>query len=90
MKKAPILEGSKVISKAGRDEGRLFLVVKELDEEYVLISDGDTRKMEKPKKKKRRHLKQVSEPTTTIVERLTSGQQVLDHEVRHWLSNEEE
>ena len=45
---------------------------------------------EKPKKKKRRHLKQVSQPTQTIVERLTSGQKVLDHEVRHWLSNEEE
>ena len=90
MNKAPILEGSKVISKAGRDAGRLFLVVKSLDEEYVLISDGDTRKMDKPKKKKRRHLKQVSEPVLTIVERLTSGQKVLDHEVRHRLSNEEE
>ena len=90
MNKAPILEGSKVISKAGRDEGRLFLVVKELDQEYVLISDGDTRKVEKPKKKKRRHLKLVSQPTQAMIERLTSGQQVLDHEVRHWLSNEEE
>ena len=89
MKKAPILEGSKVISKAGRDEGRLFLVVKELDEEYVLISDGDTRKMEKPKKKKRRHLKQVTEPNQAIVDRLTDGQPVFDHEVRRWLSHEE-
>ena len=89
MKKAPILEGSKVISKAGRDEGRLFLVVKSLDEEYVLISDGDTRKMEKPKKKKRRHLKQVTEPNQAIVDRLTDGQPVFDHEVRRWLSHEE-
>ena len=53
MKKAPILVGSEVISKAGRDEGRVFLVIESLDEEYVLISDGETRKMEKPKKKNR-------------------------------------
>lgn len=39
MKKAPILTGSVVISTAGRDEGRTFLVVDSLDELYVLISD---------------------------------------------------
>jgi len=89
MKKAPILQGSIVISKAGRDEGRTFLVIESLDEEYVLISDGDTRKMEKPKKKKRRHLKQAAEPNPAIVERLTHGQPVFDHEVRRWLTHEE-
>ncbi|MBQ3079584.1 MAG: RNA-binding protein [Clostridia bacterium] len=90
MKKAPILLGSVVVSKAGRDEGRTFLVVESLDEEYVLISDGNTHKMGKPKKKKRRHLKQVSEPRQEIVLRLTDGQPVFDHEVRRWLSHEEE
>lgn len=89
MKKAPILVGSEVISKAGRDEGRIFLVIESLDDEYVLISDGETRKMEKPKKKKRRHLKQVQEPNAAIVERLTDGQPVFNHEVRRWLSHEE-
>ena len=73
MKKAPILTGSVVISTAGRDEGRTFLVVDSLDELYVLISDGDTHKMEKPKKKKRRHLKLVTEPDNDIVTRLSSG-----------------
>ncbi len=90
MKKAPILVGSRVISKAGRDEGREFYVVKSLDDEFVLISDGETHKMDKPKKKKRRHLKQISEPKENIVSRLTDGQPVFDHEVRRWLSHEEE
>lgn len=89
MNKAPILLGSVVISKAGRDEGRTFLVVESLDDEYVLISDGDTHKMEKPKKKKRRHLKLAKEPIAEIVSRLTDGQPVFDHEVRRWLSREE-
>lgn len=89
MNKAPILLGSTVISKAGRDEGRTFLVVKSLDDEYVLISDGDTHRMEKPKKKKRRHLKLVCEPTSEVISRLSNGQPVLDFEVRRWLSREE-
>ena len=89
MNKAPILLGSAVISKAGRDEGRTFLVVSVIDDEYVLISDGDTHKMNKPKKKKRRHLKAAFEPNAEIVTRLTDGQPVFDHEVRRWLSHEE-
>ena len=89
MNKAPILLGSTVISKAGRDEGRTFMVVQSLDDEYVLISDGETHKMLKPKKKKRRHLKPVCEPTNEIISRLTDGQPVFDHEIRRWLSHEE-
>ncbi len=89
MNKAPIPIGSTVESKAGRDEGRRFIVVKSLNDEYVLLSDGDTRKLEKPKKKKRRHLKQVFEPSAEIVERLTDVKPVFDHEIRRWLLREE-
>ena len=44
--------GSIVLSKAGRDKGRYFVV-----ENYVRISDGDLRKAEKAKLKKVKHLK---------------------------------
>jgi len=49
--------GSVATSLAGRDKGRRFIVVGVLDEEYVLIADGRVRKIEKPKKKKLKHLK---------------------------------
>ena len=48
--------GRVVRSRAGRDSGRLFLVVNILDDEHLLLGDGDLRKVEKPKKKKLRHL----------------------------------
>ncbi|SHH45246.1 KOW domain-containing RNA-binding protein [Tepidibacter thalassicus] len=48
--------GQVVMSKSGRDKGRLFFVLKIVDDEYVLISDGDLRKLEKPKLKKVKHL----------------------------------
>lgn len=49
-------KGQIVKSKAGRDAGRHFVIFEVLDEDYVQIVDGDLRKVEKPKKKKRRHL----------------------------------
>ena len=48
--------GDKVCSTAGRDAGKCFFVVGILDEQYVLISDGKTHKVDKPKKKKIKHL----------------------------------
>ncbi|MEI6132005.1 MAG: RNA-binding protein [Bacillota bacterium] len=51
-----IFEGNIAKSKAGRDKGRLFVVIKVIDDKYVLIADGELRKAEKPKKKKNIHL----------------------------------
>ncbi len=89
MNKPPVQTGSVVLSKAGRDEGRLFVVISSLDDEYVLISDGWTHKVEKPKKKKRKHLKLVREPAPEIVTRLLNGS-AENHEIRKWLSDKEE
>ena len=49
--------GDVVCSQAGHDRGRLFVVMETVDEQYVRIADGDTRKIEKTKLKKRKHLK---------------------------------
>ncbi|MDW5298636.1 MAG: KOW domain-containing RNA-binding protein [Sedimentibacter sp.] len=48
--------GQIVKSKAGRDKGRIFIVCQVLDEQHVLICDGDLRKLSFPKKKKVKHL----------------------------------
>ncbi|MTI48314.1 KOW domain-containing RNA-binding protein [Sporosalibacterium faouarense] len=48
--------GQVVKSKAGRDKGRTFIVVDILDDKYVMIADGDLRRIDSPKKKKIRHL----------------------------------
>ncbi|NLX61422.1 MAG: hypothetical protein GXZ06_02715 [Tissierellia bacterium] len=51
-----IAVGQVVKSKAGRDAGNVFLVMDILDDKHVLIVDGDKRPLEKPKKKKIKHL----------------------------------
>lgn len=48
--------GQVVKSKAGRDKGRVFLVLNIIDKQNVLIVDGDLRKLDNPKQKKIKHL----------------------------------
>ncbi len=48
--------GQVVKSRAGRDKGNFFLIINVIDEENVLIVDGDLRKLDKPKQKKLKHL----------------------------------
>lgn len=49
--------GQVVRSIKGRDKDRAFIVVGVIDDQHVLISDGDLRRIDKPKKKKLKHLK---------------------------------
>lgn len=48
--------GRVVTAKAGRDSGRLFVVIAAEGEDFVMICDGRLRKLVRPKKKKLKHL----------------------------------
>ena len=48
--------GQIVHSRAGRDKDKYFIVIGIIDNNYVLIADGDLRKLKNPKKKKIKHL----------------------------------
>ena len=56
MERISIEPGRIVQSTQGRDKGRCFVVLEKLDEQYVLMADGLTRKQDHPKKKKLKHL----------------------------------
>ena len=86
----PIEIGSVVISRAGRDRGRPFIVVGVLDDDFVMVANGALRKMDRQKKKRRRHLKPTGTVVQAVRERLAEGRPIEDHELRTWLSEEEE
>ncbi len=48
--------GQVVKSRAGRDKGRIFLILEIVDNQFVYVVDGDLRKLDSPKKKKMKHL----------------------------------
>ncbi|WP_019134701.1 KOW domain-containing RNA-binding protein [Kallipyga massiliensis] len=48
--------GQVVRSKAGHDKGKVMVVLEQVDAKHVLVVDGDSRPLEKPKKKRVKHL----------------------------------
>ena len=74
--------GRVVISKAGRDRGRAFLIVGIADDTHVYLADGETRKLAAPKRTKLKQLRVEAETAETVAEKLTGGKNVLDAELR--------
>lgn len=77
----PLIVGTVVFSRAGRDRGRYFLVCDILDDAYVRIVDGDVRKISSPKKKKIKHLLNTGETQAAIADKLLAGKTVYDAEI---------
>jgi ribosomal protein L14E/L6E/L27E len=79
--------GQIVISTAGRDKGYKFVVLCIIDDKYVYISDGDIRKLEKPKKKKLKHLKKLDYVAENIKGKLESCDKPSNNEIRKLLKS---
>ena len=78
-------KSSLVVSKAGRDQGQLFYVI-DADEQYVYLADGKSRRLEKPKRKKRKHIEQIPRTESRIAEKIRNGEKVLNSELRRELA----
>ena len=70
-----------VISTAGRDQGQLFYVL-EADDVFLTIANGKDRRIEKPKRKKRKHINKVLRSETRVAQKLREGDKVLNSELR--------
>ena len=74
-----------VISLNGRDEGKLFLVVG-TEDEYALLADGKNRRVEKPKRKKNKHLKLEDKSEGKVAAKLLGGEKPTNNEIRRALA----
>ena len=74
-----------VLSTAGRDQGQLFYCIG-TDAQFVLLSDGKGRTLDKPKRKKRKHVQKVLRAETRVAEKLRRGDKVLNSELRRDLA----
>ena len=74
-----------VISTAGRDQGKLFYVIG-TDPVYLTLANGKDRTLEKPKRKKRKHIQKVLRSETRVAEKLRLGDKVLNSELRRDLA----
>ena len=74
-----------VVSTAGRDQGKLFYVIG-TDPVYLNLANGKDRTLDKPKRKKRRHVQKVLRSETRVAAKILSGDKVLNSELRRDLA----
>lgn len=80
-----IAKSSIVRSDAGRDKGKLFIVMA-VQGEYLLLADGKSRKVESPKRKKRRHVLFVAADDNRVSQKIISDEKVTNSELRRTLA----
>ena len=80
-----VTAGMIVRSKAGRDKGDLFIVLR-TEDNYAYIANGILRKVERPKKKKLMHLQLSGYVSSLIKDKLEAAKEVENFEVRKALA----
>ena len=74
-----------VVSTAGRDQDTLFYVIGE-DGLFLLLANGKDRPLDRPKRKKRKHVQKVLRSETRVADKLRLGDKVLNSELRRDLA----
>ncbi len=80
-----IAHGDIVISLNGRDGGKFFYVLAREDD-YAHLSDGKIRRLEKPKRKKLKHLRLEHRGNSRTADKIRSGMKVTNSEIRRALA----
>jgi ribosomal protein L14E/L6E/L27E len=79
--KIPIEVGRVVRSKAGRDQGRMFVVI-DMGADFAQVVDGRLRTMDRPKTKRLKHLEATKEKVDVASSKTI---RLVDHDIRQAL-----
>ena len=74
-----------VKASAGRDKGKLLFVL-DVEGDFLLLADGKSRKLERPKRKKRKHVTFACRADGRTAEKIRSGEKVTNSELRKTLA----
>ena len=76
-----IAKSSIVKSVAGRDAGDLFFVLA-AEGDFLLLADGKRRRVELPKRKRRKHVVLVAQSDTPVAQKIRSSEKITNSELR--------
>ncbi|MBQ4186995.1 MAG: KOW domain-containing RNA-binding protein [Firmicutes bacterium] len=79
--------GRLVRSGAGHDKGTYLVIVGVEDENHVLVADGRLRSIQKPKRKKLRHITATEYGSGEIRKKLLENSPILDAELRRFIAS---
>lgn len=78
-----------VVSTAGRDQGKYYLVVGYDNVRYVLIADGDKKRFEHPKRKNPKHLRSACFVNEEISIWLANGKRIRNEDIKRAIQDYE-
>ena len=78
--------GDYVESLRGRDTNNVY-IVKQVDGEYIYLVDGKGKTVDKPKKKKIKHVKLLNQNCKILAEKFANNLNVFDAEIRKHIRN---
>lgn len=78
--------GQMVKSVAGRDMGQYFVVV-QMDETYIYLVNGNTRRLEAPKKKKKKHVQITHTVAQELADKIRNDDKLSNAEIRRSLKD---
>ena len=73
--------GQVVYSKSGHDQGDVQMICA-IEGEYLLLADGRRRKLEKPKRKKKKHVQPTFYVEKDVAAKLQTGEYLLDADIK--------
>ena len=76
-----IVKANIVTSTAGRDKGEVFFVLA-TEGDFLLLADGKQRRLENPKRKRRKHVALVGESHSLVAEKIRSNETITNSELR--------
>lgn len=82
-----IEEGMLARSIAGHDQGRLYVIIR-AEAEYVWLVDGILRTVEKPKKKKVRHIQVIHRYAEPVREALENKKPLQNEPIKQMIQSE--
>ncbi|MFI5359162.1 MAG: RNA-binding protein [Halanaerobiales bacterium] len=85
----PYRTGELVVSRAGRDSGKYYLVVGRENENYVKIANGATRKIENPKRKNIKHLRSTGVIYEELAIWLENKKKIRNEDLKRFIKNYE-
>ena len=70
-----------VRSDAGRDKGKLFIVLA-VEGDFLLLADGKRRRAEQPKRKRRKHVMLVAQSDAPVARKIRDSEKITNSELR--------
>ena len=74
-----------VLSTTGRDKGNIFYVIG-IEGDFLYLANGKDRTLDRPKRKKQKHVQKVLRSETRVAVKLRNGDKVLNSELRKELA----